>query len=60
MFGEEGVGEAECTSSASDTCPLSIDAAKLLEISGSDDTKAYDEWVDAVEAEEKVRSLVEG
>jgi hypothetical protein len=40
MFGEEGVGEGECTSSASDTCPLSIDAAKLLEISGSDETKA--------------------
>jgi hypothetical protein len=42
-------------SSASETCPLSSDAAKLLEISGSE-TKAYDDCVEAVDAEEVVRS----
>ena len=43
-------------SSASDACALSSEAAKLLEMSGSEETNAYEEWVDAVEAEEIVRS----
>ena len=45
------------TSSASETCPLSRDAAKLLEISGSD-INAYDECecVEVVETLEEVLS----
>ena len=45
------------TSSASETCPLSRDAAKLLEISGSD-INAYDECecVEVVETFEEVLS----
>jgi hypothetical protein len=53
-FGEDCAGD-EYTSSASDACPLSREAAKLLEISGSD-TKAYEEWVEVVDAVEIVRS----
>lgn len=34
-IGDDRAGEVT-TSSASETCPLSSDAAKLLEISGSD------------------------
>lgn len=45
-------------SSTSDVCPLSSDAAKLLDISGSE-TKAYDERVEVVEVVEVVRSRAE-
>ena len=54
-FGEECAGDGEYTSSASDACALSREAAKLLEISGSD-TKAYEECVEVVDAVEIVRS----
>lgn len=37
-MGDEGVGEY--ASSDSETWPLARDAAKLLEMSGSDETKA--------------------
>lgn len=50
--GDERAGEAR--SSASETGPLSRDAAKLLDISGSE-TKAYEE-LDAVDADDMVRS----
>jgi hypothetical protein len=52
-LGDDNAGEGDM-SSISETCPLSSDAAKLLEISGSD-TKAYDECVEAVEVVEVVR-----
>ena len=55
-LGEESTGDGEYMSSASDACALSSEAAKLLEMSGSEETNAYEEWVDAVEAEEIVRS----
>lgn len=40
--GEANPGDTVTTSSASDVCALSSDAAKLLDISGSD-TSAYDD-----------------
>lgn len=45
-------------SSASETCPLSSDAAKLLEISRSE-TKAYDDCVEAVDVVDVVRPLAD-
>lgn len=56
---EERVGdeaEGESASSDSETCPLSRDAAKELEMSGSEDTKANEECVEAVEVVEVVLS----
>lgn len=57
-----GDGKAgECVrrkSSESDTCPLSRDAEKLVDISGSE-RKAYDDCVEVVEIVEVVRSLAE-
>lgn len=52
--GDTAADEPE--SSASDT---SSEAAKLLEISGSEETKAYEDWVEAVDVVEIVLSLVE-
>jgi len=49
------VGDGTISSSASDTWPLSRDAAKLLEISASE-TKAYDDGVEAVDVVEVVLS----
>jgi len=48
--GDDNAGD----SSASETWPLSSEAAKLLEISGSE-TKAYDDCVEAVDV---VKSFV--
>lgn len=56
--GDDNAGEGVTISSASDTCPLSREAAKLLEISGSD-TKAKDDWVDVVDMVDVVRSRAE-
>jgi hypothetical protein len=53
--GDESAGEGMTRSSASETWPLSRDAAKLLEISGSD-TKAYEDGVDADEVVDIVRT----
>lgn len=52
--GDTAADEPE--SSASDT---SSDAAKLLDISGSEETSAYEDWVEAVEVVEVVLSLGE-
>jgi hypothetical protein len=52
--GDDNAGD----SSASETWPLSSEAAKLLEISGSE-TKAYDDCVEAVDVVEVVRSRTE-
>jgi len=56
--GEDRAGEGVTISSASETWALSSDAAKLLEISGSD-TKAKEDWVDVVDMVEVVRSRAE-
>lgn len=56
-LGDDSAGEGEI-SSASETWPLSRDAAKLLEISGSE-MNAYDECVEAVDTVEEVRSRPE-
>lgn len=55
-IGDANPGETVTTSSASDVCALSSDAAKLLDISGSD-TSAYDDCVDVVDIVDVVRSL---
>lgn len=55
--GDANPGEVT-TSSASDVWALSSDAAKLLDISGSD-TKAYDDCVDVVDIVDVVRSRAE-
>jgi hypothetical protein len=39
-----------------DCLPLARDAAKLLEISGSDETTAYEEALETVEVVEVVRA----
>jgi len=52
-LGDDNAGEGKI-SSASETCPLSSDAAKLLEISGSE-IKAYDDCVEAVDVVDVVR-----
>lgn len=56
--GDANPGDIVTTSSASDVCALSSDAAKLLDISGSD-TNAYDDCVDAVDIVDVVRSRAE-
>jgi len=60
--GEESVekssGDGAMGSSASDTCSLESEAAKLLDISASD-TKAYDDNVEAVEVVDIVRPRAE-
>lgn len=56
--GDASPGETVTTSSASDVCALSSDAAKLLDISGSD-TNAYDDCVDVVDIVDVVRSRAE-
>ena len=56
--GDESAGDERPGSSVSDCRAPSSDAAKLLEISGSD-TTAYEDCVDVVDIEEVVRSLAE-
>lgn len=56
-IGDERAGDDK-DSSKSETKPPSRDAAKLLEISGSD-TTAKDDWVEAVDVVDVVLSLAE-
>lgn len=56
--GEANPGDTVTTSSVSDVCALSSEAAKLLDISGSD-TIAYDDCVDVVDMVDVVRSRAE-
>ena len=55
--GEDNAGEDKYASSKSDARP-STEAAKLLDISVSE-TTANEDWVDAVDVVEVVRSLAE-
>lgn len=59
-MGDESAGEESTASSTSEpeTSPASSEAAKLLEISGSD-TNAYEDWVEVAESVEVVRSRCE-
>ena len=59
-MGDDKVGEEMTVSSASEPeiMPASREAAKLLEISGSEST-AYEDWVEVVEVVEIVRSRAE-
>lgn len=56
-IGDESAGD-DSDSSKSETKPPSSDAAKLLDISVSE-TTAKDDWVDAVDVVDVVRSLAE-
>lgn len=56
--GDDNPGDEAWKSSVSEVGPLARDAAKLLDISGSD-INAYEEWVDVVDVVDVVRSRSE-
>jgi hypothetical protein len=56
--GDDNPGDGTRTSSVSEVGPLARDAAKLLDISGSE-TNAYEDRVDVVDVVDVVRSRCE-